>query len=279
MMIVCPHCGSRVSDEDGTCFVCGGDLPELPPIRPVTSPQAPVPQPSVPPAAVQPPVQAQKKSSPALFFGILAGSFCLLCAIILSSSSARNKRESESLADAFSKSVQEESPIVSDLPADPVEESSTPPEDTPAPEHEAEPEPVQEEPPAIIEETPAEDPVKELPATEESVPTESFTMSQKNAIDSAKEYLEYSPFSRNGLIDQLSSEYGSGFNVEDATFAVDYLEQNGFVDWNQQAVKAAQEYLEHSSFSRDRLVDQLSSEYGSQFTPEQAEYAADQVGY
>lgn len=279
MMIVCPHCGSRVSDEDGTCFVCGGDLPDLPPARPVTSPQAPAPQPSVPPAAVQPSVQAQKKSNPALFFGILAGSFCLLCAIILSSSSAINKRESESLAGAFSKSEQEKSPIVSDSPADPVEESSTPSEGTPAPKPESEPEPVQEEPPAIIEETSAEDLVKEPPAAEESVPTESFTMSQKNAIDSAKEYLEYSPFSRNGLIDQLSSEYGSGFSVEDAAFAVDYLEQNGFVNWNQQAVKAAQEYLEHSSFSRDRLVDQLSSEYGSQFTPEQAEYAADQVGF
>lgn len=31
-------------------------------------------------------------------------------------------------------------------------------------------------------------------------------------------------------------------------------------------------------FSRDRLIDQLSSDYGSQFTVEQATYAADQLG-
>ncbi len=41
----------------------------------------------------------------------------------------------------------------------------------------------------------------------------------------------------------------------------------------------ANKLMEFSSFSRDELIDQLSSEYGSQFTREQAEYAVEQVGY
>lgn len=112
----------------------------------------------------------------------------------------------------------------------------------------------------------------------ESDPLENFTLSQKNAIKAAQDYLEFQSFSRAGLIHQLSSEYGSQFPEEDAVFAVEYLEQNNLVDWNEQAVKAAQSYLENQNFSRDGLIQQLSSEYGSQFTPEQAEYAVDQIG-
>ncbi len=101
----------------------------------------------------------------------------------------------------------------------------------------------------------------------------------EQAVRSAQDYLEYSAFSRTGLIDQLSSEYGSQFTQEQAEYAVDHLEKNNLVDWNEQAVRAAQEYLEYSAFSRAELIEQLSSEYGSQFTQEQAEYAAGEVGY
>ena len=47
-----------------------------------------------------------------------------------------------------------------------------------------------------------------------------ITLAMDNALASAQDYLDYSAFSRQGLIDQLSSEYGSGFEVEDATWAV-----------------------------------------------------------
>ena len=104
------------------------------------------------------------------------------------------------------------------------------------------------------------------------------TKSQEQAIKSAKSYLEYTAFSRQGLIDQLSSEYGEKFPVEDATYAVDYLESTGQVDWNEQAARSAAQYLEHSSFSRQGLIDQLSSEYGEKFTVEQAEYGVTKAG-
>jgi len=101
-----------------------------------------------------------------------------------------------------------------------------------------------------------------------------ITLAMDNALDAAQDYLDYSAFSRLGLIGQLSSDYGSGFRVEDATWAVDQLN----VNWKQQAVRAAKEYLDFSPYSRDGLIDQLSSAYGSQFTVEEATYAVNQIG-
>ena len=106
-------------------------------------------------------------------------------------------------------------------------------------------------------------------------PTRSkITLAMENALSAAQDYLDYSAFSRQGLIDQLSSDYGSGFSVADATWAVDQLHAN----WKEQAVRAAKDYLDYSSFSRQGLIDQLSSSYGSQFTREEATYAVNQVG-
>jgi hypothetical protein len=51
------------------------------------------------------------------------------------------------------------------------------------------------------------------------------------------------------------------------------------VDWNAEAVDSAKSYLEFSSFSKSGLFEQLTSEYGEQFTPEQANYALKAVGY
>jgi hypothetical protein len=101
-----------------------------------------------------------------------------------------------------------------------------------------------------------------------------ITFAMDNALAAAQNYLEVSPFSRQGLIDQLSSEYGSGFGVEDATWAVGQLN----VDWKQQAVRAAKNYLDVSPFSHQGLIDQLSSPYGSQFTLEEAIYAVNKIG-
>jgi len=101
-----------------------------------------------------------------------------------------------------------------------------------------------------------------------------ITFAMENALESARDYLDFSAFSRQGLIDQLSSEYGSGFKVADATWAVGQLN----VDWKQQAVQAAKDYLDFSPFSRQGLIDQLSSRYGSQFTVEEATYAVNKIG-
>lgn len=101
-----------------------------------------------------------------------------------------------------------------------------------------------------------------------------ISLAMENALESAQDYLDYSAFSRQGLIDQLSSEYGEGFEVADATWAVSQLE----VDWKEQAVRSAKEYLDYSSFSRQGLIEQLSSQYGEKFTLEEATYAVNKIG-
>ena len=47
-----------------------------------------------------------------------------------------------------------------------------------------------------------------------------LTAAQRNAVRSANSYLQLSGFSRQGLIDQLSSEFGDKYTVEQATYGV-----------------------------------------------------------
>lgn len=111
-------------------------------------------------------------------------------------------------------------------------------------------------------------------ANTQPAPESNLTAPQQNAVRSAESYLDFKGFSRQGLIDQLSSEYGDQFAVEDATVAVDSLN----ADWNAQAAKSAQSYLDFKGFSCQGLIDQLSSEYGDQFTVEQATFGATEAG-
>jgi type IV secretory pathway VirB10-like protein len=123
-----------------------------------------------------------------------------------------------------------------------------------------------------VDEAPVEEPepVEEAPVEE----APEYTTAQENAIASAENYLDFSAFSKKGLIEQLSSEYGDGFSKADATFAVKHID----VNWNEQAAKSAKNYLDFSSFSRSGLIEQLESEYGDGFTHAQAVYGVDQTG-
>jgi hypothetical protein len=116
--------------------------------------------------------------------------------------------------------------------------------------------------PAVVEETADE------PAEPE------FTTSQQNAIQAAKDYLDYSAFSRQGLIEQLSSEYGDSYPRADAIFAVDHIT----VNYKQQAARAAKEYLDYTSFSRAGLIQQLESKSGDRYTHAQAVYGVNHTG-
>jgi hypothetical protein len=86
-------------------------------------------------------------------------------------------------------------------------------------------------------------------ATAKAAPTApagpTLTNQQQNAVRSAREYLNFAAFSRQGLIDQLSSAYGSGYSVNDATIAVDSLK----VDWNAEDVQSVKSYLKLTCFS------------------------------
>jgi hypothetical protein len=105
-------------------------------------------------------------------------------------------------------------------------------------------------------------------------PTEpEMTSGQENALESAQDYLDMSGFSKQGIIQQLSSGAGEGFPKADAVFAANHVD----VNWNDEAVESAQDYLDMSSFSKDGLIDQLSSSAGEGFTVAQAQYAVDMV--
>lgn len=106
------------------------------------------------------------------------------------------------------------------------------------------------------------------------VAAQDLTGPQRNAVRSAESYLSFAGFSRRGLIDQLSSPYGDGYDVADATVAVDSL----FVDWNEQAVRSARQYLELTGFSCSGLIQQLSSDAGDKYTEAEATYGAQQAG-
>ena len=109
-------------------------------------------------------------------------------------------------------------------------------------------------------------------ATTPAGPT--LTNQQKNAARSAQSYLNLQGFSRQGLIDQLSSSAGDGYAVQDATIAVDSLK----VDWNAQAVRSAKAYLKLMAFSCNGLIQQLDSAAGDKYTVAQATYGAQQAG-
>lgn len=88
------------------------------------------------------------------------------------------------------------------------------------------------------------------------------TMGEKNALQSAKDYLNYTHFSYEGLMKQLDYE---GYSKSECQYAVD----NCGADWFDQAAGCAKDYLEYTSFSRSGLINQLLYEG---FTQEQAEY-------
>lgn len=97
---------------------------------------------------------------------------------------------------------------------------------------------------------------------------------QKNAVRAAQSYLSISGFSRLGLIQQLSSSVGNGFDVKDATAAVDSMN----IDWKEQAVKSAKQYMQLMGFSCQGLIQQLSSSAGNKYTVEEARFGAKEAG-
>jgi Host cell surface-exposed lipoprotein len=112
------------------------------------------------------------------------------------------------------------------------------------------------------------------PTPTEAIVEDTLTGPQRNAVRSAEQYLSMTGFSRDGLIEQLSSDAGDGYARSDATIAVDSLG----VDWNDNAARSAQEYLSMTGFSCSGLIEQLSSSAGSKYTRDQAAYGARQAG-
>lgn len=100
--------------------------------------------------------------------------------------------------------------------------------------------------------------------TQESETTsDTVPIANSNALSKAQQYLDHTPFSKDGLRHQLEYE---GFTTQD----IDYALNNLIVDYNEQASKKALQYYEgHLNLSRQGVYNQLIYE---KFTPDEAQY-------
>ena len=79
--------------------------------------------------------------------------------------------------------------------------------------------------------------------------------------------------SKEGIRQQLISEYGDQFTSEEADYAVENLD----AAWNENALETAKNYRDNMNMSPSAIHDQLTSEYGEQFTSEEADYAIEHL--
>lgn len=103
-----------------------------------------------------------------------------------------------------------------------------------------------------------------VPKEDDNVP-----MEYKNALRKAKQYSEMMHMSKQGIYDQLTSEYGEQFPAEATQYAIDNLN----VDYNANALEKAKQYRDTMAMSTEAIREQLTSEYGEKFTQEEADYA------
>jgi hypothetical protein len=114
-------------------------------------------------------------------------------------------------------------------------------------------------------------PASETPESEaedDNVPTE-----YKSALNKAATYSNSMHMSKDGIYDQLVSDYGDKFSVEAAQYAVDNLE----ADYKANALAKAKEYSDTMYMSKAGIYDQLISSEGEKFTEDEAQYAVDNL--
>lgn len=113
-------------------------------------------------------------------------------------------------------------------------------------------------------------------ATQNDADSFSGTVTQEyqNALTKGLSYARKLHMSKKGVYDQLTSSYGEGFPADAAQYAIDNMTG---VDWDANALEKAKQYYYNMSMSKSAVYDQLTSEYGEQFTASQAQYAIDHL--
>lgn len=79
--------------------------------------------------------------------------------------------------------------------------------------------------------------------------------------------------SKQGIYDQLTSEYGEKFSAEAAQYAIDHLK----ADYNQNALAKAKDYQSQMNMSPEAIRSQLTSSSGEKFTQSEADYAVNHL--
>lgn len=123
----------------------------------------------------------------------------------------------------------------------------------------------------VVEET---EPVNEKESQVVEKEADDVPREYQSALNSAKSYANGMDMSKAGIYNQLISEYGEKFPEEAAQYAMDNLTD---VDWNNNALRSAESYSNMMHMSKQGIYDQLTSEYGEQFTAEEAQYAIDNL--
>lgn len=113
------------------------------------------------------------------------------------------------------------------------------------------------------EKTPAID--KETESSKET----SISTEYKSALNKAMMYAKTMQMSKQGVYDQLVSEYGEKFSIDAAQYAID----NITADWNSNALAKAKTYQNTMNMSPSAIHTQLTSTYGEKFTKAEADYA------
>ena len=111
-------------------------------------------------------------------------------------------------------------------------------------------------------------------ARDSSKQNTSVPQEYQNALTKGLSYARNLHMSKKGVYDQLTSSYGEGFAADAAQYAIDNMTG---VDWNANALEKAKQYYYNMSMSKSAVYDQLTSEYGEQFTASQAQYAIDHL--
>ncbi len=91
----------------------------------------------------------------------------------------------------------------------------------------------------------------------------------KSALNQAGSYANTMHMSKQGVYDQLVSEYGGKFTAPAAQYAIDNVK----ADWNANALAKAKDYQKTMSLSPSAIHDQLTSAAGEKFTQAEADYA------
>ena len=105
---------------------------------------------------------------------------------------------------------------------------------------------------------------KPEPTKEATIPAE-----YKSALNKATTYANTMNMSKQGVYDQLVSEYGEKFSAAAAQYAINNMK----ADWNANALAKAKTYQNTMNMSPSAIHDQLTSEYGEKFTKAEADYA------
>lgn len=213
----------------------------------------------------------KKDMKPAIKYGIIAAAWIIYLIIGLGGNSSNKTPSPDNTAVVAEQTKETEAAeIKEDNKQDVTEKNS--PEKTQAEEHAEEPaeESTEEQEESETEEeaTDEEEKSEEPSGKEESVPAEYL-----NALKKGKQYSAIMHMSKQGIYDQLTSEYGEGFPEDAAQYAIDNLDE----DWEANALVKAKEYSDTMHMSKRGIYDQLISEYGEKFTEDEAEYAVDNV--